>query len=66
MILELDPIPQKFIVVLPDQQPRHYVSKISHVEIELPDDPMRYTSMPSVDSSKESGLQLELTALEYR
>lgn len=44
--------PKKFIVVLPDQQPRHYVSKISHVEIELPDDPMRYTSMPSVDSSK--------------
>ncbi|WP_435577198.1 C69 family dipeptidase, partial [Ileibacterium valens] len=25
--------PKKFIVVLPDQQPRHYVSKISHVEI---------------------------------
>lgn len=44
--------PKKLIVVQPDEQPRLYKSVISHVEIPLPDDPMRYTSMPSVDLSK--------------
>ena len=39
--------PKKFIVVTPDKQPRHYVSVISKVEIDLPDDPMRYTAMPN-------------------
>ena len=40
---------KKIIVVTPDKQPRKYKSVISHVEIELPDNPMRYTSCPSVD-----------------
>ncbi|MBR2672062.1 MAG: C69 family dipeptidase [Oscillospiraceae bacterium] len=40
---------KKCIVVEPQDQPRKYKSKISHVEIELPDDPMRYTACPSVD-----------------
>ena len=40
---------KKTIVVDPKKQPRKYKSKISHVVIELPDDPMRYTSSPSVD-----------------
>ena len=39
----------KTIVVEPDKQPRKYKSKISHVEIDLPDDPMRYTASPHVD-----------------
>ena len=34
-----------FKVVQPDDQPRHYKSVISHVEIDLPDNPMRYTSV---------------------
>ena len=38
---------KKFKVVLPEEQPRHYVSVISKVEIDLPDDPQRYTSMPN-------------------
>lgn len=38
---------KKFVVVEPDQQPRQYESVISHVKIELPDDPMRYTAMPN-------------------
>ena len=38
---------KKFIVVHPEEQPRKYKSEISHVEIELPDNPMRYTSMPN-------------------
>ncbi|MDO4459844.1 MAG: C69 family dipeptidase [Clostridia bacterium] len=40
---------KKLIVVTPDKQPRKYKSVISHVEIDLPDNPMRYTSSPSVD-----------------
>ncbi|MBR3393841.1 MAG: C69 family dipeptidase [Firmicutes bacterium] len=40
---------KKLIVVEPANQPRVYESKISHVKIELPDDPMRYTACPSVD-----------------
>lgn len=37
---------KKYIVVNPSEQPRHYVSVISKVEIDLPDNPMRYTAMP--------------------
>ena len=40
---------KKLIVVTPDKQPKKYKSVISHVEIELPDNPLRYTSCPSVD-----------------
>jgi len=40
---------KKTVVVEPKKQPRKYKSKISHVKIDLPDDPMRYTASPSVD-----------------
>lgn len=40
---------KKIIVVTPDKQPKKYKSKLSHVEITLPDNPMRYTSCPSVN-----------------
>ena len=39
--------PKKFVVVHPEEQPRIYRSELSHVEIGLPDNPMRYTSMPN-------------------
>ena len=39
--------PKKFIVVKPQDQPRHYQSVISKVEIDLPDDPVRYTACPN-------------------
>lgn len=45
---------KKMIVVEPKNQPRKYKSVISHVEIDLPDNPMRYTSCPSVD--KKNGI----------
>ncbi|MDD5939891.1 MAG: C69 family dipeptidase [Lachnospiraceae bacterium] len=38
---------KKFIVVTPQEQPRHYQSVISKVEIDLPDNPMRYTAVPN-------------------
>ena len=40
--------PKKLIMVTPEQQPRTYHSVISHVTIELPDNPMRYSSVPNV------------------
>ena len=40
---------KKLIVVEPDQQLKIYKSVESHVEITLPENPMRYTSCPSVD-----------------
>lgn len=40
---------KKLIVVEPDQQPKIYKSVESHLEITLPENPMRYTSCPSVD-----------------
>ena len=39
--------PKKFVVVHPDEQPKTYKSVLSHVTIELPDDPMRYTAVPN-------------------
>lgn len=39
--------PKRFVLVQPDQQPRHYRSVLSHVEMDLPDDPLRYTSVPN-------------------
>ncbi len=39
--------PKKFVVVHPEEQQKHYKSAISHVEIPLPEHPMRYTSMPN-------------------
>lgn len=38
--------PKKFVVVEPEDQPRTYTAVYSHCVVELPDDPMRYTSMP--------------------
>lgn len=39
--------PKKFIVVKPEDQPRHYKAVLSSLELDLPDDPMRYTAMPN-------------------
>lgn len=43
---------KKMVVVEPSAQPRVYHSKISHVTIELPDNPLRYTLMPNVDKKE--------------
>ncbi len=43
---------KKLIVMEPKDQPRLYKSVISHVQIELPEEPMRYTACPSVDPVK--------------
>ena len=43
---------KKFAVVSPAQQPKTYHSVLSHVTIELPDNPMRYTAMPNAVEGK--------------
>ncbi|MBW3082583.1 C69 family dipeptidase [Bifidobacterium phasiani] len=40
--------PKRLVVVHPADQPRHYTSTLSHVEIDLPDDPCRYMIAPNV------------------
>ncbi len=44
-------VPKKFVVVKPEEQPRLYRSVISHVEVDLPEEPLRYTAMPNADPS---------------
>ena len=43
---------KKVIVVNPEKQPRKYTSKIAHLTIELPDNPLSYTATPNVDPSE--------------
>ena len=45
---------KKMIVVPPEKQPKKYKSVISHVEIPLPEAPLRYTACPNVD--KKDGI----------
>ena len=40
---------KKMVVVEPDRQPRKYRSVLSHLTLELPDQPLRYTACPNVD-----------------
>lgn len=39
--------PKKYVVIHPEEQPTIYQSVLSHVKIELPEHPMRYTAMPN-------------------
>lgn len=41
--------PQKFVVIKPEDQPRHYQSVLSKFNIDLPDNPLRYTSTPNAN-----------------
>ena len=39
-------------MINPEEQPKIYKSVISHVEIELPKNPMRYTAMPNAEEGE--------------
>ncbi|MGO3153736.1 MAG: C69 family dipeptidase [Galactobacter sp.] len=39
--------PKKVIVVKPEDQPTTYTSVLSHVSLELPENPLRYTAIPN-------------------
>ncbi|PWG00388.1 C69 family dipeptidase [Levilactobacillus bambusae] len=46
--------PQKFVLVQPEDQERHYQSVLSKFEIDLPDNPLRYSSAP--DATGKNGI----------
>lgn len=39
--------PKKFVVIEPDKQARTYTTVISHLTIDLPDNPLSYTCVPN-------------------
>ncbi len=41
--------PKKLVIVNPDEQPRTYTGVNSHLIIELPDNPLRYSCTPNAD-----------------
>ena len=43
---------KKMTVILPEQQPVHYKTLTSHLEFDLPKNPMRYTACPNVAKSE--------------
>lgn len=43
---------KKFVVVHPNEQVKKYKSVISGVEMDLPENPMRYTSMPNAEKGE--------------
>ena len=59
---------KKHVIVKPEDQPRHYKSVFSKFELDLPDNPLQYTSMPMVRSDKyglwaEAGINTKNVAL---
>lgn len=44
--------PKKFVVIHPEEQPKLYKSVLSHVEVPLPETPMRYTAIPNAVEGK--------------
>ena len=45
------PNPQRFVVINPENQPKHYRSITTACEFDLPENPLSYTSTPDADSS---------------
>lgn len=45
-------MPKKFTVIHPEEQPKTYKTVISHLEIGLPDNPMRITAVPNAVEGK--------------
>ncbi len=58
---------KKFVVIEPDQQPKHYKSVLTSLEIDLPDNPLRYTSTPDAVNKVgvwgESGINSDNVAM---
>ena len=43
---------KKLEVISPEKQPRKYKSLLTHAEVELPDNPLRYTACPNVEKGQ--------------
>ena len=55
--------PKKFVVVEPQDQPRHYQSVLTSFEMDLPDNPVRYTAGQMQFPKMGFGELLGLTAI---
>lgn len=59
--------PKRFVAVSPEDQPRHYRSVLSHVQVELPDNPCRYTIAPNALHNRgilaEAGISVRNVAM---
>nr|WP_173667652.1 C69 family dipeptidase [Lentilactobacillus buchneri] len=59
--------PKKFVVVEPEDQPRNYQSKLTKFSVKLPDNPLRYTSVPDAVPDKgvwgEAGINAHNVAM---
>ena len=55
--------PKRFVAIAPEDQPSHYRSVLSHVEIDLPYNPCRYTIAPNVLNNR--GVLAEAGANEH-
>lgn len=55
---------KKLVKISPDMQPKLYKNVISHLEVELPKNPVPYTAFPNVDSKRE-GLWLAQGINDY-
>ena len=42
--------PKKYVIIKPCDQPRKYTAVISHLTMDLPDNPVRYSATPNVDN----------------
>lgn len=43
---------KKYVIINPNEQPRKYTTVISHLTIDLPDNPVRYSATPNVDNKE--------------
>lgn len=59
--------PKKFVVVEPEDQPRNYQLKLTKFSVKLPDNPLRYTSVPDAVPDKgvwgEAGINAHNVAM---
>lgn len=46
-----EPNPQRFVIITPEQQPRHYQSSLNTLSLDLPANPLQYSSTPDASSS---------------
>ena len=59
---------KRHVVVKPSEQPKHYKAVSSKFEIDLPDNPLQYTSMPMVRNNEigtygEAGINIKNVAV---
>lgn len=58
---------KRFVAVMPEDQPREYISTFNKFQVKLPDNPLRYSATPNADVSDgvwgESGINTDNVAM---